>query len=205
MVRVTQTDQDSSSRKLMPRGQRRAQLIRAAATAFAQEGYAATGLEDVALQAGVTRAIIYRHFASKHELYLAVLDDTQDRLRSHVGSPDTYTADTVEKLVAAACENPDGFRLLFRHAQHEPEFAEAIAERSRLAARITETYLREARPDQRQRRWLAELIPKLAIELTLSWLEADRPTSEAQLVAAIRAVTQALSAGTAPDEANPAS
>ena len=193
MVRVTQPDQNQRSRKLLPRTERRAQLIQAAAAAFARGGFAATGLDDVAVQAGVTRAIIYRHFASKDELYRAVLEETQAGLRSRVGSPDAYTADTVQALVAAACENPDGFRLLFRHAQHEPEFAEFIEERSRLAARITESYLRESHPDERQRRWLAELIPKLAIELILSWLEADRPTGEATLVETIRATTRALS------------
>ncbi|MEY9860068.1 AcrR family transcriptional regulator [Catenulispora sp. GAS73] len=192
---MTQTEQSPGPRKLLPRTERRAQLIQAAATAFAREGYASTGLEDVALQAGVTRAIIYRHFASKHELYLAVLDDTQARMRSRIGTPDAYTPDTVEDLVAAACENPDGFRLLFRHAQHEPEFAEFIEERSRLATRITETYLRQAQNDPAHRQWLAELIPKLTIELTLSWLEAGRPTSEAKLVDTIRGVTRALSTG----------
>jgi AcrR family transcriptional regulator len=195
MVRVTQSDQSQGSRKLLSRTERRAQLIQAAATAFAAAGFAATGLDDVAVQAGVTRAIIYRHFASKDELYRAVLDDTQARLRSRVGSPDTYTPDTVEDLVGAACENPDGFRLLFRHAQREPEFAESTEERSRLATRITEVYLRETQPDDRQRRWLAELIPKVTIELILSWLEADRPTSETTLIETIRATTRALSRG----------
>lgn len=192
---MTQTDQSQGSRKLLPRTERRAQLIRAAATAFAQAGFAATGLDDVAVQAGVTRAIIYRHFASKEDLYRAVLDDTQARLRTRVGSPDSYTPDTVEDLVAAACENPDGFRVLFRHTQREPEFADFIVERSRLATQITEGYLRPTQPDDRQRRWLAELIPMLTIELILSWLEADRPTNEATLIETIRATTRALSRG----------
>jgi AcrR family transcriptional regulator len=193
MESVTQTGQGQGGRKLLPRTERRAQLIRAAATAFARAGYAATGLDDVALQAGVTRAIIYRHFASKHELYTAVLDDTQARLRDRLGTPDSYGPDTVGQLVRAACENPDGFRLLFRHAPREPEFAEFAEERSRLAAQVAEGYLRGSQPDPAHRRWLADLIPKLTIELVLSWLEAEQPTSQDDLVEIIRRATRSLS------------
>lgn len=192
METATQSDQRPGARKLLSRTERRAQLIQAAATAFARQGYSGTGLEDVALQAGVTRAIIYRHFESKQELYRAVLDDTRARLSSRLGAPDAYSPETVPALVRAACENPDGFRLLFRHAQREPDFAEFAEQRNRLAARVTETYLREAQPDEAHRRWLAGLIPTLTIELVLSWLDADRPTSQAVLVDTIRATSRAL-------------
>lgn len=193
MESVTQTDQSPSARKLLPRTERRAQLIRAAAIAFARSGYAGTGLEDVALQAEVTRAIIYRHFASKEDLYRAVLDDVQTLLRARLGAPNSYSPQTVADLVDAACENPDGFRLLFRHAAREPDFAELAEERNRLAAHTAETYLLETHPDPASRQWLAELIPKVTIELILSWLEAERPTSQAELVDTIRATTRALS------------
>ncbi|GAA1123326.1 TetR/AcrR family transcriptional regulator [Kribbella jejuensis] len=190
MTEVEETAQNR--RRLLPRDRRRAQLLQAAATAFARQGFAATGLEDVAREAGVTRAIIYRHFASKTELYQGVLDDTQERLRERLGSPDQYDEQTVRALVDAACDDPDGFRLLFRHAQHEPEFATYTEERIRLAARITETYLTDVLPDEAHRRWVAGLIPKLAIELILSWLDAGRPTGRDDLVRMIRATSRTL-------------
>lgn len=179
-------------RQLLPRDRRRAQLIRAAATAFARQGFATTGLEDVAREAGVTRAIIYRHFASKTDLYQAVLDDTQQRLRDRLGSPDQYGERTVWALVNAACDDPDGFRLLFMHAQREPEFATYTEERIRVAARTTESYLHDVVPDPAHRRWVASLIPKLTIELILSWLDAGQPTSQDDLVQTIRTTSRAL-------------
>jgi AcrR family transcriptional regulator len=185
-------DTPHSGRRLLPRDRRRAQLLRAAATAFARQGFATTGLEDVAREAGVTRAIIYRHFASKTELYQAVLDDTQERLRDQLGSPDQYDEQTVWALVNAACDDPDGFRLLFLHAQHEPEFATYTEERIRAAARITETYLQDVLPDPAHRQWVASLIPKLAIELILSWLDAGQPTSRDDLIQTIRATSRTL-------------
>jgi len=192
MSDVTHVEQTPSGRRLLPRQERRAQLIRAAVTAFARQGFAATGLEDVAREAGVTRAIIYRHFASKTELYQAVLEDIQERLRARLGPPDSYDEQTVPTLVRAACEDPDGFRLLFRHAKREPEFAAYAEDRDRVAARATEIYLRDALPDPDHRHWVAGLMPVLTIELILSWLEAGQPTSQDELARTIRATSRAL-------------
>lgn len=195
MVDVTEAGQEPRSRRLLPREQRRAQLIRAGAAAFARRGFTETGLEDVAREAGVTRAIIYRHFASKTELYQAILDQTQAQLREHLGAPEQYDEKSVRALVRAACEDSDGFRLLFVHAQREPDFVAVAEERNRAAAEITEGYLRDRLPDAAHRRWIASLIPKLTIELILSWLDAGRPTGPEELVKTIRATSQALAAG----------
>ena len=194
MADKTGVEDEPRSRRLLPRQQRRAQLIRAGAAAFARRGFAETGLEDVAREAGVTRAIIYRHFASKTDLYQAILDHTQAQLREHLGTPEQYDENTVPALVRAACEDPDGFRLLFVHAQREPEFTAWAQERNRIAARTTESYLRDRIPDAAHRRWIAGLIPRLTVEFILSWLDADRPTSPDELVATIRATSRALSA-----------
>jgi len=202
MVNVTEVGPEPRGRRLLPRDQRRAQLIRAGAAAFARRGFADTGLEDVALEAGVTRAIIYRHFASKTELYQAILIQTQARLREHLGAPDRYDENTVWALVRAACDDTDGFRLLFAHAQREPEFAALAEERNRAAAETAERYLRERLPDEAHRRWIAGLIPKLTIELILSWLDAGRPTGPDVLVRTIRATSQALAAGPAERDAD---
>jgi AcrR family transcriptional regulator len=179
-------------RKLLRRDERRSQLIHAATTAFAHGGFAATSLDDIAEQAGVTKALIYRHFASKAELYLAALTDIRDRVKSAVGSSDDYTSDTVRAFVNAACEDPDGFRLLFQHAAREEEFSAYAASLFSEATRIAERYLREKVAHAARRRWLAELMPKITIEVTLSWLDADRPVKVVELSQTIRAASAAL-------------
>src|SRR5262249_48099601 len=63
-------------RRLLPRAERRAALLHAAARVFARAGFAHTSLEEIAAAAGVTRLIIYRHFDSKEVLYRAVLQGT---------------------------------------------------------------------------------------------------------------------------------
>jgi AcrR family transcriptional regulator len=50
-----------------------AAIIKAAATIFAERGYARTTLDVVAVAAGVTKGALYFHFASKHDLANAVI------------------------------------------------------------------------------------------------------------------------------------
>src|SRR6266540_1172998 len=83
------------------RAERREQILAAATRAFARAGFAATSLDDIAAQAGVSRAILYRHFDSKTDLYRAVLDRACTRLADAVGTSD-FTAASIDALVGAA-------------------------------------------------------------------------------------------------------
>lgn len=58
----------------LPRGQRRQQLLAAALEIFVQTGFHTASMEDIAARAGVTKPVLYQHFGSKRDLYLAVLD-----------------------------------------------------------------------------------------------------------------------------------
>ncbi len=53
---------------------RRRQLIEVAIELFAQKGFGGTTTKEIAAAAGVTEAIIFRHFATKQDLYQAILD-----------------------------------------------------------------------------------------------------------------------------------
>ena len=68
-------------RKLLSRSQRHAAILQGAATAFATKGFASTAMEEVAAASGITKEIVYRHFASKEELYRAVLEGAAQRTR----------------------------------------------------------------------------------------------------------------------------
>lgn len=125
----------------LPRAERRAQLIAAAAAAFLDHGFDGTSMADVADVAGVSRLIVYRNFESKTDLYRAVLDSVLVELGAAF---DGLDLDEVRERGAAAIMLPvarrhaHAFRLLWRHAWHEPEFvpqAELFRERVQFHAR----------------------------------------------------------------------
>jgi AcrR family transcriptional regulator len=180
--------------KLLKRPERRRALLDAAARAFARGGYAATSLDDVAAEAGVSRVLIYRHFQSKTELYGAVLAEVSDQLQRATGHPDHLTESSVQALIDVAGQNPDGFRLFFRHSGQEPEFR-AHADELRAAMTATaEPYLRHAITDPARLRWAADLIPVIAVEAVITWLEAGRPDADTAADTITRLIGAAVAA-----------
>ncbi|MFF6883306.1 TetR/AcrR family transcriptional regulator [Streptomyces sp. NPDC012421] len=69
-----------TSRQRLTPAARRAQLLEVGARLFAAHPYADVLMEAVAEQAGVSRALLYRHFPSKHALFAAVYQEAADRL-----------------------------------------------------------------------------------------------------------------------------
>jgi AcrR family transcriptional regulator len=53
---------------------RRRQIVEVAARLFSQKGFRGTTTKEIALAAGVNEAIIFRHFATKRDLYAAIID-----------------------------------------------------------------------------------------------------------------------------------
>jgi AcrR family transcriptional regulator len=62
-------------RKRLPAGERRALILEVARTLFARNGFQGTGTIEIAAAAGCSEPIIYKHFASKQELFAAVLEE----------------------------------------------------------------------------------------------------------------------------------
>jgi AcrR family transcriptional regulator len=78
----------------------RERLIEAAARVFAEKGFAATSLDEVADAAGLTKGAVYSNFENKEDLVAAVLNAHQDR---QSGIRDVATgAATLEEQQAVA-------------------------------------------------------------------------------------------------------
>ena len=188
---------EPASAPRLRRRERREQILAAATRAFARAGFAATSLEDVAREAGITRVILYRHFESKADLYRAVLERVQRRLVEATGAPH-FTAASIDGLLAAATDDPDGFRLLFHHAAREPEFrAEMDQFRAGMVA-VARRQLARVIPERAWARWAAQLVPTVAIEAITAWLDAGQPDREhaaERIRQALGGVIQAAGAG----------
>jgi AcrR family transcriptional regulator len=59
----------------------RARILQAARRTFSEKGYAATRLDDLAAELGLTKGALYHHFRSKRELLLALLEASQAEAR----------------------------------------------------------------------------------------------------------------------------
>lgn len=66
----------------LPAVERRACVLDAAMRLFATSSYRGATTADIAAEAGISEPILYRHFGSKRELYLACLDDAWARLKA---------------------------------------------------------------------------------------------------------------------------
>ena len=158
----------------LPRVARREQILAAATQAFARAGFTPTSLDDIAGEAGISRAILYRHFDSKADLYRAVLDRARVRLAAAAQGPE-FSAASVDGLVAAAAEDPAGFRLLFQYAAREPEFRDEMERFRAEMVALAHRQLAHAIRDRAWSRWAVQLAPIVAIEAVLSWLDAGQP------------------------------
>ena len=69
-------------RSRLPAEERKAAVLDCACGTFSTGSYRGTTTAEIAREAGVTEPVLYRHFASKRALYLAVLDESWRRLRA---------------------------------------------------------------------------------------------------------------------------
>lgn len=72
----------TTARTRLPAAQRREALIDAAVCAFVRGSYRGTTTAGIAREAGVSEPILYRHFDSKRDLYLACLDAAWGRVKT---------------------------------------------------------------------------------------------------------------------------
>lgn len=172
----------------LPAAARRRQLLDRALEIFATNGFHATSMNDVADAAGVTKPVLYQHFASKRELYLELLDDVGASLQHAILSATAVAGgprNQVEAGFAAYFRHVDehrsAFTLLFGSgARLDHEFADAVR---RVEAAIAEAVagLIEADLDDLHRRVLAYGVVGLAESTSRHWIAEDLDLDPDQL------------------------
>ena len=157
----------------LPRAERREQIVVAAAGVFVRGGFDGTSMDDVARAAGVTRLIVYRIFETKEALYRAVLDavvsDFIVEFDGRADQPDR--APIAGILLRIARRHPDGFRLLWRQAAHEPTFAALAGEFRTSVNAYADTLLQSLIADELLRHWCAESLVAHLYESICLWLD----------------------------------
>jgi AcrR family transcriptional regulator len=187
----------SAPRRRLTAEERRTGILDAALAVFSQRGYHDASIDEIAGEAGVSKALIYEHFASKQELYAELIarnarDLTQRVAGALSGVEIESTAERLstglEAFFAFVEERRDAWRMLFR----DPSDPESAAVRDRMVQQVTAevTVLIAQDPGARRLprvqhdqslRLLAEMLVGGAQSMANWW--TDHPdTSRAQLV-----------------------
>ncbi|MFH8410166.1 TetR/AcrR family transcriptional regulator [Streptomyces sp. NPDC018019] len=113
---------------------KRAELLKAAASVIAQEGYAQTSLRKVAQRAGCTTGAVTYYFANKEELVTAVAESRFDSFDAMLATgrtrPDIRAI--LERWLFRTADDPEFWPVmsqLLAHARYEPAFAAVIERR----------------------------------------------------------------------------
>lgn len=163
----------------LPAAQRRQQLLDTAARLFAERGYARATTSELAKAAGVTEPIIYRHFRSKRDLFIALIERTgQETLRAWSEAL-ADAADPAERLQRLIHSNPMvsprgmfAYRVMLQGITevHDQAIHAAIDRHMRAVhAFLTEEVRHAQEHRQVHRRYSAEIIAWLLMDTALGY------------------------------------
>ncbi|MFF7728942.1 TetR/AcrR family transcriptional regulator [Streptomyces sp. NPDC008001] len=183
------------------RAENRARIEAAAARLFGERGYAATTIDDIAAAAGLSKPMLYRHFDSKKELHLELLERQRDVLTaappgkplSGDGDPDSRLRAVLEAWFEQIESSPYTWRLLSAGTTGDPEVRQLhrdIQARQREAATALLRQYAPRLPDA-ELEPLGEALRSALHGLALWWPE-HRDTPRSVLVSAMLRIVRGL-------------
>lgn len=111
----------SEPRRVRMTGQeRRAQLLDVGRTVFAERGYEAASVEEIAARAKITKPVVYEHFSGKEGLYAVIVDREVQNLLTRITEaligdhPRVLLEQAAAGFLSYIESEPEGFRILVR-------------------------------------------------------------------------------------------
>jgi AcrR family transcriptional regulator len=193
--------ESATARRRLPAAERRELIIEAAGRAFGDRGYEGARLDEIAGAAGVTKPILYRHFDSKQELYLALLDRHRDDLPTFgermptEGSPSERLRAVLELWLDYVESHSYAWQMIFRDTGGGVPIEARRRELNARAREVLAAIIRELGPaiPLREVRPLAELMSMGMASVVLWWMETPGVSRGAVLDALTRAWSALLS------------
>ena len=144
----------------MPRAEREQQMLAAAHDLFAQRGYAAVAMDDVAAAVGVTKPLLYNYWGNKERLFLACMERSADALFAAVLTavraeerPDAAARAGMRAFFAFVEADRGGWRIVFDETlPGEGVIAARVAsERERITGLVADAFVAQVPPRRRAR------------------------------------------------------
>jgi AcrR family transcriptional regulator len=138
-----------AKRVRMTAQERREQLVGVARSVFAERGYEATTVEEIADRAGVSKPVVYQHFGGKEGIYAVIVDREVRHLTDALARcfdaihPRLVAVGAADAFLSYIEDHEDGFRVLVRDAPtplSQGSFATVIAD---VAARVERLLVEE--------------------------------------------------------------
>ena len=178
--------------------ERRTGILVSALAVFSEKGYHASSIDDIAREAGVSKALIYEHFASKQELYADLIARNSRELTLRIGaalvgveleSGSSRLAVGLDAFFAFVEERRDAWRMLFRDVA-DPETATVVnrmleqvtAEVTVLISQDPGARSLDSADDRRALRLLAEMLVG-GTQSMANWWTANPEAPREQMVA----------------------
>ena len=163
---------------------RRAQLIDIGRSVFAERGFEAASVEEIAARAKVSKPIVYEHFGGKEGLYAVVVDREVEHIVARIVEAITAGSarERLERAVLAFLtyvqERPGGFAVLVRDAPESKRSGEMPALMYDLADRVGDIFteqFRKAGFDARSAPIYAHALVGMVAFVGQWWTESEKP------------------------------
>ena len=165
--------------------ERREQLLDVGRSLFAQRGFDATSVEEIAQTAGVSKPVVYEHFGGKEGLYAVVVDREMSKLLAAITGALTSTGKPRQLLERAAFalldyveSSSDGFRILVRDspvAQSTGSFASLISDAASQVEHILVNQFKARGIDPKNAPMYAQMLVGMVALTGQWWLDARKP------------------------------
>jgi AcrR family transcriptional regulator len=165
--------------------ERREQLLDVGRALFAQRGFDATSVEEVAARAGVSKPVVYEHFGGKEGLYAVVVDREMRVLHDAIVNALTSGGHPREVLERAALaqldyveNSTDGFRILVRDspvAQATGSFASLLSDATTRVEHILAAEFSARGLDPKNAPMYAQMLVGMVALTGQWWLDARQP------------------------------
>jgi AcrR family transcriptional regulator len=181
----------------LPRSERRESLLSAAREVFVESGYHAAAMDEIAARAGVTKPVLYQHFGSKRDLYLAVLDNSVEQFLESVGRALRSTDDnrsrvtaTIDAYLRFISQDDAAYRLVFESdLVNAPDVRDRVQRVNALSAEmVCEVIATDTGLSHAEALLLAYGLLGMAQTAALRWLREPEdmdPAAAAQLLSAL--------------------
>jgi AcrR family transcriptional regulator len=165
--------------------ERREQLLDIGRSLFAEKGFDATSVEEIAQRAGVSKPVVYEHFGGKEGLYAVVVDREMRALLDSITGALTSQGHPRELLERAAFalldyveSSTDGFRILVRDspvAQSTGTFASLISDAASQVEHIMVNQFKKRGFDPKFAPMYAQMLVGMVALTGQWWLDARNP------------------------------